>query len=155
MIRTILALVLGLIVGFVLVMGGEMVSYVVFPPPANLDMNDSEALRQYMETLPPSAFLLVLLSHFMGSFGSGFTAAMLAKRGKVIHALVMGVLFLITGIMNLRALPHPLWFMIVDPIIFLPAALAGAMLVARPTGAKPSPPAQDPLEISYEPPPVS
>lgn len=45
--------------------------------------------------------------------------------------MVVGVLLLAFGIMNLVAIPHPMWFTIVSVLAFLPAAYAGALAVRR------------------------
>jgi hypothetical protein len=151
MIRTILALVGGILAGFCLVMLGEFVLAFVYPPPANLNTNDPQAMADYMATMPDSAFLLVLLSQIGGAFGGGFVAALIAKRGKILHAAVVGVISLLAGVVNLLMLPkHPLWFMIADSLLYIPAACAGGFLAVQLAGAKPSKPKRNPLEISYE-----
>jgi len=151
MFRTILALVGGLLTGFCLVMLGHLLTFLVFPMPANLNWEDQDAMAAYIATMPDSAFLLVLLSHALGPLGGGCVAALIAKRGKVLHALVVGLFFFIGGLENLREYPRqPLWVKIADPAMYLPVALAAGWFVARATTAQSTKPKQGPMEISYD-----
>ncbi len=131
MIRSVLAVAAGILVGIGLIFLGHFLSSFVFPLPEGLDWKDEAALDAHMATMPTGAFVLVLLSHAMGPFGGGFVAALIARRGKVICALIVGVFFLAGGVMEL-AHPHPLWYGVAEALIYLPAAYAGALLAPRP-----------------------
>jgi hypothetical protein len=47
------------------------------------------------------------------------------------HALVLGGLLTLAGIVNHLIFPPPLWYWLVSLIVFLPATYMGAMLVPR------------------------
>ena len=51
-------------------------------------------------------------------------------EGWLTPALLPALTFLIAGIMNLVAIPHPLWFSIVSLLVFLPAAWLGGRIGA-------------------------
>lgn len=132
MLRTVLAVVLGLVMGGMVVFAIEVVGHLIHPPPADLDTGDREAMKRYVEQLPPAAFLFVLLAYAAGSFAGGWVAARVARRAPLVHAVIVGALLLAAGIMNVVMIPHPLWFTFASLAVFLPAALAGAWLARRP-----------------------
>jgi hypothetical protein len=124
--RSVLAVVLGLFVGFVFIMAIQMLSMVVNPPPPGLDFNNPEAMKQYIATLPTGAFVLVLASYAVGTFAGAFVTVWVARRAPLVHGLILGGLFLLAAIQNMRTLPHPVWFQIVALALFLPVAWLGA-----------------------------
>ena len=74
--RNIGAVVLGLFAGMAVNMGFIMLnSYMLFPMPEGIDMNDPEQMNAYVATLPTAAFLVVLLAHLGQSFVGGWVAA--------------------------------------------------------------------------------
>jgi hypothetical protein len=131
--RSVLALVVGMIVGAALITLGHFLSMLVFPPPAGLDLKDPQAFAEYVGKMPDSAWVLVILSHAMGPLGGGFVAAWIAGRAKVIHALIVGAFFLVGGIINLNNVPHPPWFAYADLLMYLPVAFVAGMLAPRRT----------------------
>ncbi len=74
MIRNILAVIAGLIVGMVVNMAlVTLNAYVLFPMPPGTNMQDPEQLNAYMATLPTAAFFVVLAAHLGQSFVGGWT----------------------------------------------------------------------------------
>jgi hypothetical protein len=59
-------------------------------------------------------------------------------RRSIVPAAVVGALFTVAGILNLREIPHPSWFGFVDvPSYLLVALIAGKLLLRRPSGSTP------------------
>ena len=138
--RSIVSLGGGLVAAFLIFLLIQGVNSVLFPPPAGTDLRDSEAMRRFAETLPTTAFLVVLLSYAVGSFAAGWIAARYAPRGAMSHALVVGAALTLVGVMNLMALPHPTWFWVVNLPEFVLFAWLGAKVATgtRPSGAVPA-----------------
>jgi hypothetical protein len=126
MLRSIGAVLLGVVIGGLQVAAVEWVGQIFFPPPPGVDPTDREALRAMAESIPVGAQIFVLLAWAVGSFGGGWIAARLAPGAPVVHALVVGMVLLLGGLANLIAIPSPLWFWILGLAIFLPAAYGGA-----------------------------
>lgn len=125
--RKVLAILAGLIVGIFAVAAIEKISGTLYPPPRGLDPADTAALRQHIESLPTTAFVLVLLAHALGSFGSTFVCALIEKSKFVIGTWILGGTFLFFGILNLILIPHPFWFEVMDALLYLPMALLGGI----------------------------
>ena len=90
-----------------------------------------------MHLFGPQNFIMPFLAHALGTLAGAFLAALLAGSRKMMLALLVGVFFLIGGIMNVFMLPSPVWFTIVDlglayiPMGWLGGRLAGAAGVKK------------------------
>jgi hypothetical protein len=132
MLRSIGVVILSVFVGVFLIMGIHLLGQKIYPPPEGFDPQNREMMRDLLTSATTGMFLFILTSHAIGTLAGGFLAAWLAGRRPIVHALVAGVFFLAAGILNLVWLPfHPLWFNIVDPVLYLPVACIGACLAPR------------------------
>jgi hypothetical protein len=128
--RSILAVIVGFVVGCAVNMAFVMLNFFLFLP-SGIDMWDSAAVSAAFAKAPPTAFLLVLLAHAGGTFVGAWVAAKIARRAPTVHGLIIGAFFLAGGIMNLFQIDHPLWFAIADLILYLPAGWLGGKLAGR------------------------
>jgi hypothetical protein len=103
----------------------------LYPLPAHLNLNDKAAATAAFSNLPAAALLLVLFGYALGSFFGGMVAARFALSKRVAHAVAVGLLLMVAGIANLLAYPHPLWFVVVSLLLYLPMAYFGGMMSAR------------------------
>ncbi len=110
--RKILAVVAGLVTGFVLVASIEAIGSIFYPPPAGLDMANTEQMGAYIKTLPTEAYLFVLAAWTIATFGGGLVACLIAKSRPKLFALIIGALLLAAAVFNLVMHPHPTWFTI-------------------------------------------
>ena len=110
--RNILAGVAGVIAAGFIVWLVEMVGHGVYPPPADLDFKDMEAMSAYVSTLPFGAFLFVGGAWFLGSLGGTLLASRIGNAEPLIYAVVIGGVVLIAAAFNLVMMPHPIGFSI-------------------------------------------
>ncbi len=129
-IRNILAVIIGLLVGGTVNMGIIMISGSIIPPPEGADVTTMEDLKASMHLFQPINFLMPFLAHALGTLFGAFITVLIAVNHKIKLALVIGVFFLLGGITNVFMLPSPLWFTIVDLVAaYIPMALLGYKLV--------------------------
>jgi hypothetical protein len=128
MIRSILAVVLGILVAMSVTWVVQLPCAVLYPLPKELKPENTEAFRAYVATLPVGAFLLVLLSWFAGAFCGAWLAARIARRFPLVHALIVAAVSLAAGFFELLSLPHPTWFVVASLLAFPVAAIAAAAL---------------------------
>lgn len=128
MARKFVALVVGLVAGFVGILLVEGLSVMFYPPPADLDMTNTDAMRRYVESLPVGAFLFVLFAHAFGSLIGAFVCAAIVGQRWFTGSLIIGTVFLVAGIINLGMIPHPNWFAVVDVILYVPFSLLGGWI---------------------------
>jgi len=112
MVKNIAASIVGIVIAVALVWLVEKVGHAVYPPPADLDFADPDAMRAYMATVPAGALLFVGSAWFVGTLGGTFTACKLRRAKPVMFAVVVGGLMLIATAANLIMIPHPIWFSI-------------------------------------------
>lgn len=126
MARQAFAVFLALLVGAVSISLLENAAHLLYPPPVNFDSSDAEQLESLLKSLPFTAFLLLILAHALGSFVASWTAYKIGRTEKMHLALLLGMMLTLGGISNLFTLPyHPMWFAVVDSLIYLPFAYLG------------------------------
>lgn len=112
--KNIIALVVGLIVGSVVNMGLIMIGGHLIPPPEGGDVSTMEKLAATMHLFQPKHFLFPFLAHAIGTFAGALVAALLAATHKMKFALAIGLFFLAGGIYSVMMLPSPYWFTFLD-----------------------------------------
>ncbi len=123
MARSLVAVLLGTVLGGVVIGIGMAVGHALVTPSDVLSPDDPAAFSR----LPPAHFVAKLLAWGLGSFLGGFYASYLATRRKIVHGMAVGAVLLVFGIVQLSRIPHsPSWFLIIGVLLFLPMAWAGA-----------------------------
>lgn len=130
--RNILAIILGVVIGGIVNMGLIMISGSVIPPPEGADVTTTEGLQAAMHLFEPKHFVFPFLAHALGTLVGAFIAALVADNHKIKFALVIGVFFLIGGIMSIFMLPSPTWFSILDLVgAYIPMAWIGGLIALK------------------------
>lgn len=125
-VKNVLAVLIGLVIGSIVNMGIIMISIYLIPQPSGADLTTSEGLKNTMHLMQPKHFLSPFLAHALGTLIGAFATAKLAISHKGNLALIIGALFLLGGIMNVIQLPSPIWFVILDlGIAYFPMAILG------------------------------
>lgn len=126
MLRSILALLAGLVAAWLTITLFEFASMHTFPPPPGIDVHDPAQLAGLIAQMPVGALGLVLAGWVVGALDAGLVAGMIARRrwpAIVVGALVaLGVAFVVLMV------PHPAWMSIAGVLLPIPAALVGARL---------------------------
>ena len=112
-------IMIGLFIGFTIIYLGQYLSLLVYPFPEGLSKSNHEQMTLYVQSLPPMAFILVILSHAIGMIFSGFITGLVYPQKFIIPSII-GILFTFAGILNIISIPHPQWFAAVDLIIYIP-----------------------------------
>lgn len=131
-IRNILAVIAGIIIGSIVNMAIITVSSSIIPPPEGADLTTLEGLKASFHLMEPKHFIFPFLAHALGTLVGAYLAALIAATHKLKFALVIGVVFLIGGIMNICMLPSPIWFTILDlGFAYIPMGYLGWKLVSK------------------------
>jgi len=131
-IKNILAVVAGIIIGSIVNMGIIMISGSIIPPPDGADVTTTEGLKASMHLFEPKHFIFPFLAHAIGTFVGAFLAALIAANHKIKFALGIGVLFLVGGVASIFMLPSPTWFTVVDLVgAYIPMAYLGGKFGMR------------------------
>jgi hypothetical protein len=130
MLRSILAVVSGIIVAFSVITIAGLVGHALWPAGDNVDFADRESVRAFIAKMPVAALVFVAVSDGVGTFVGAVAVAAIARRRKVTLAMTLGALVMAAGVGNLVLIPHPAWFWVADLAVYLPAAYAGARLAS-------------------------
>ena len=124
--KNVLAIIAGLIVGNLVNMSIISISGSIIPPPEGLNPNSMESLKEHMHLFEPKHYLMPFLAHALGTLAGAFVASLLANSYKLQLALFIGFLFLIGGITMIFILPSPAWFTALDlGLAYIPMAWLG------------------------------
>jgi hypothetical protein len=138
-VRSVLAIFLGVISCFFLILAVEMLGQLVYPPPPGMDFSKPETVEAALKSVKPGQFAFVLAAWAIGTFIGAGIAARIAPNWKLAHGMVIGVLFLLASIGQMSMFPHPIWVWVIGVAEFLPVAYFGARLVsANPSPSTPS-----------------
>ncbi|MEO1262403.1 MAG: hypothetical protein AAFZ15_26590 [Bacteroidota bacterium] len=113
-VKNILAVIAGLVVGSVVNIALVNLGPMVIPPPEGADITTMEGLKESMHLFKPMNFVFPFLGHALGTLAGAFVAAKIAATHKMKFAIGIGAFFLIGGIMMVRSIPGPAWFNILD-----------------------------------------
>jgi hypothetical protein len=141
-VRSVLAVVGGMLVAFVLIALVQVIGMRVYPPPSGLDPANPESIKAAMAMVPLGALLFVLLAYAAGSVAGGWVAARFAPSGKMMHAMIVAALLVGAGLVNLLSIPHPAWFWVASNAIYLLGAWSGAQAA----GSESKPPTGTPAK---------
>lgn len=124
------------------VMGGMIVQAFVekaihglYPPSAGMELHKVELVKAYLQQLPTTAYVYILVNYAVCAALGGVVATLLAGRVDGVSktsTLVVGALMAIAGIINVMSLPfQPLWFSVVSILLPVPLSFIGYKLSSK------------------------
>jgi hypothetical protein len=129
--RKLLAVIVALIVAFAIIALIQMLSSTMVAPMTAEIKSEPSRMRDYMANLPTSAYIVVLISYILGSFGGGFIVTKMSRQvsSGIGLPMIIAVLLLIAGILYVALVPgQPVWFIVLTLLIFIPFTLIGHRL---------------------------
>jgi hypothetical protein len=129
MLRSVIAVVVGVLAGVVIVILVEAVGHLLFPPPQGVNIKDPAAL---------GAKLSVLLAWVLGVFGGSIIASVIGRRWAPVPGLV-ALTLLAFSIETMLSIPHPLW-MWIGVVVGAFAGAFGAIALTRASWSRPHAP---------------
>jgi hypothetical protein len=129
LLKNILAILSGIIIGMIVNMSIVMIGPNVIPPPNGANVTTAEGLKAAIHLFQVKHFIFPFLAHALGTFAGAWMAARLAAKHHLKLALGIGFFFLAGGIANVFMLPSPAWFNALDLIFaYLPMSYLAATL---------------------------
>ena len=123
LLRNVLAVLAGIVIGSVVNMALITVSPSLIPTPAGVDVNDVESLSRAMHLFEPRHFIMPFLAHAVGTFAGALTAYLIAATYRAQLAYAIGAVFLCGGVAASFMIPAPAWFIALDLLAaYLPMA---------------------------------
>lgn len=132
LLRNVLAVLAGLVIGGSVNMALITLSPMLIPPPAGVDVSNAESLASAMHLFEPQHFIMPFLAHALGTLAGALVAYLVAASHKASLAYVIGVVSLCGGVAACFMIPAPAWFMALDLLAaYLPMAWLGIRIGTR------------------------
>lgn len=132
LVRSVLAVIVGVVIGGCVNMAIITLGPLLIPPPAGVDVSNAESLAQAMHLFEPRHFIMPFLAHALGTLVGALVAWLIAVTHKDRFAYGIGAFYLLGGIAACVMIPAPLWFMALDLLAaYLPMAWLAIQLGAR------------------------
>jgi len=132
LLRNVLAVVVGVVLGAAVNGALITVSPSLIPPPAGVDVTNAESLAQGIHLFAPRHFVMPFLAHALGTLVGALAAHLIAASHRARFAWAIGVLFLCGGVAASFMIPAPAWFIALDLLAaYLPMAWLGIRIGTR------------------------
>lgn len=112
MVRSIVSILTALFSAVIVIFLIELVGQKKYPPPPGLNPEDSLAMEPWMNSLPLAGLIFILIAWFTGAYTGGIIVSALDKLNAFRSSLTVGLLLLISTLINLSHYPHPFWMWI-------------------------------------------
>jgi hypothetical protein len=130
--RNILAIIIGVVVGWTVNMSLIIASPHIIPPPDGVDVRDLQSLSESIHLFEPKHFVFPIPGASLGTLAGALVAFLVAAYYRSVFAFVIGAFFLVGGIAAARMIPAPIWFIILDLVAaYIPMAWIGTQLGHR------------------------
>lgn len=132
LIRNVLAVILGAVIGAAVNMGFIIVGPSIIPAPAGVDVTSMESISASIHLFAPKHFVFPFLAHALGTLVGAMVASLVAASHQRMFAYLIGCLFLVGGIVSAFIIPAPVWFLVLDLVgAYLPMAWLGEWLLSK------------------------
>jgi hypothetical protein len=142
-VRSILAIVVGALLAFVVVGAGDALSMVLFMPAEwtsekvrKAMEEDPQKLADLFKTMPVEALMIMVAGWGLAAFLGGLVAAFISGWARCWHAGIIGGVLLIAIVVNfyrmtnLYDIAHPDWMIVAGLLLPLPLSLIAGKLVS-------------------------
>ena len=126
-----LAVIAGLIVAIIIFSLFEYISTIIYPFPKDIDISNETAMKEYVSTLPSPVLLIILAGYAIGSFVAGLVIGSVSKSSEKKLPFIAGSILTIAAIINLATIPHPIWFMIINLLLYIPLTITGNSITGK------------------------
>lgn len=132
--RYLLSLFVGLVLGSMVNMGVLLLGFQINPMPEGLDVMNVEAYNKMAHLLKFHHYMTPFFAHAIGTFVGAYLAAKITLDRKMVLAILIGILFMLGGILEVQSRVTPMWFTILDiGIAYIPMAYLGRVLAGEKT----------------------
>lgn len=132
LLRNVLAILAGIVIGGVVNMALIMLSPLLIPPPAGVDVSNAESLSRSIHLFELRHFIMPFLAHAVGTLAGALAAYLIAASYRAQLAYVIGAVFLCGGVAASFMIPAPTWFIALDLVAaYLPMAWLGIHIGTR------------------------
>lgn len=129
--KSVLAILAGILAAMMVISGFEGVSHQVFLPPPNIDPMTPEGARYIAENAPFKALVLIPAGWIMGALTGSYVATLINRSAAKRHMLVFGILIIAASVFMLVSIPSPWWMWVLAIGGVFPAAWFGSRMPSQ------------------------
>ncbi len=130
MMRSAGAITLSLVVAMTLIIAVEVVTAIFHPFPPGVDTSDQEVIKAHVAKFPHWVLAIAVVGWGVTIFVSVWIATRMGAGRHPAHGVAIGSLLLLAVVFNMFMLPYPVWFEVVNILIF-PLAIFWAVRIGR------------------------
>lgn len=131
-VRNILAVILGFVLGGIANMAVLAAGHAIMPPPVGFDQTSMDGVASTIHLLRPVDFIVPFLAHAVGPLVGVLAAMFIAASFRKVIAIILGCFFLAGGIAANIMIPAPVWYRAVDLLFaYVPMAFLGWKLSGK------------------------
>lgn len=130
MLRLILGIIAGVVVGFTVIYAVEQIGHQIWPVSTRLDLKDKAAAAAFLASMPIGGLLTVVVAWVLGAYAGAMVGLLAADRRRIAGIVPAALIFAAT-VLVLFMLPHPLWMAITGLGGIVAAAWLADRLFAR------------------------
>lgn len=124
------------VIGSVLVTSGvimalQMGVYYFFPLPAGTDITQIKDLETFTKVIPLAMMLAIEGTYIIGTLVGGYAVGTFARSDYFALAGILGAIMTTGNVLNIMAIPHPIWMVVLTMITFITCAQAGCYLARK------------------------
>ncbi|MGL4314518.1 MAG: hypothetical protein ACRCSO_11070 [Sphingomonas sp.] len=135
MLRNILGTLAGIAVAMLVMLAIEYLDGLLYPLPADIDLDDPVVTAGLIAAMPLPAKLIVVSAWLLGAFAGTWAALRITDWRW--SAAIVTALVVIGGVMNFLALPHPVWMQVCAVLLPLAGRALGIALHRKPYPGEP------------------
>jgi hypothetical protein len=124
--RSIVAVVVGVIVGAAVILFIQYLNSLAFPLPGGTDTSDPASMARAVAEMPLGAMLGLVFGYLVGTTTGAAVGARVSPSHPLVHSVLVALVFLAFGIANFRTIRHPTWVVVASVLAFAIAPFVGA-----------------------------
>jgi hypothetical protein len=131
LLKNIVAVIVGVIVGSLVNMGIILISGSIIPLPEGVDASDPQSLKDGMDLFEFRHFIFPFLAHALGTLAGAFVGVKLGAtpNSRINVAVIITAFFMVGGIISAWQIQGPYWYTVIDlTFAYMPMGLIGWVL---------------------------
>jgi hypothetical protein len=133
MVKSVSAIITGLIAGLAAIFLGIMIISTLKPFPTDLDINNSVSMENFIDTFSEKIYIVKILTNIIGAFVAGLLSSLVADKIKMISGLITIALLFSFIIFRDARYDYSNLYVVINLVVVFLAGLAGVFIGVRRT----------------------
>lgn len=122
-----MSIISGVSIGLMIILIIRVVALAYYEFPDDLTWSVKEDMNTYVDSLPDSAFILLISSHIVGAFLTSLIASLISIKTRFSDGIIAGTIVFVTILVFNFTFDFPKLYLMIDILLSAIAAFAGAV----------------------------